>query len=101
PRSPALNSLLLRSAMTSLRPSTLSLAIGALVRDRDDGDRLKRIVLMDASLDEVWLKNLDDRIWPYRLSHSEFIADYESASSRYEIVFDEPQPIYVAPPNSD
>ena len=86
--------------MIGFRPSIVSLAVRVLVRDRDDEDRLKRIVHMDASIDEVWLKDLDDRIWPYRLSFSEFVADYERASPRYEIVFDEPQQMYIAPPNS-
>lgn len=87
--------------MIGLRPSIVSLAIRVLVRDRDDEDRLKRIVHIDSSLDEIWLKNLDDRTWPYRFSYSEFVADYERTSPRYEIDFDEPRPLYIRPPNSD
>jgi hypothetical protein len=87
--------------MIGLRPSIVSLAVRVLVRDRDDEDRLERIVHIDASFDEIWLKNLDDRTWPYRLSYSEFVADYERTSPRYEIVFDEPRPLYIRPPNSD
>ncbi len=86
--------------MIGFRPSTVSLAVRVLVRDRCDEGRLKRIVHMDASIDEVWLKDLGDRNWPYRLSFSEFVADYERASPRYEIVFDEPRQMYIAPPNS-
>ncbi|MCW2020858.1 hypothetical protein ACVILJ_001730 [Bradyrhizobium diazoefficiens] len=86
--------------MTGLRPSIASLAIRVLVRDRDD-NRLKRIVHVDASIDEIWLKDIDDRIWPYRLSYSEFIADYKGPSPRYEVVFDEPQQVYIAPPNGN
>ena len=63
--------------MIGFRPSTVSLAVRVLVRDRCDEGRLKRIVHMDASIDEVWLKDLGDRNWPYRLSFSEFVADYE------------------------
>src|ERR1700722_19810046 len=87
--------------MMGLRPSTVSLVVRVLVRDLADEDRLKRIVHMDASIDEAWLKNLDDRTWPYRLSLSEFVADYERPSPQYEIVFDEPWPQYFPPPNSN
>ncbi|MHC2467422.1 hypothetical protein [Bradyrhizobium embrapense] len=85
--------------MIGLRPSIISLAVRVLVRDGED--RLARIVHIDSSLDEIWLKNLDDRTWPFRLSCSEFVADYERPSPRYEIAFDEPRPLYVRPPNSD
>ncbi|MFK4590337.1 hypothetical protein [Bradyrhizobium diazoefficiens] len=57
--------------MTGLRPSIASLAIRVLVRDRDD-NRLKRIVHVDASIDEIWLKDIDDRIWPSRILMTEF-----------------------------
>jgi hypothetical protein len=87
--------------MIGLRPSTASLAVRVLVRDLVDDDRLKRIVHMDASIDEVWLKDLENRNWPYQLSRSEFVADYERPSPQYEIVFDEPRPRYVPPPNSN
>lgn len=87
--------------MIGSRPSIVSLAVRVLVRDRDDEDRLERIVHIDASVDEIWLKNLADRTWPYRLSYSEFVTGYERTSPRYEIVFDEPRPLYIRPPNSD
>jgi hypothetical protein len=87
--------------MICWRPSTAPLAIRVLVRDLADEGRLKRIVHMDASSDEVWLKDVDDRNWPYRLSLSELIAHYECPSPQYEIVFDEPWPRYFPMPNSN
>lgn len=84
--------------MSGQRTSVAALALRVLVRDRDD-DKLQRIVHMDASIDEIWLKDVSSRNWPYRLSYAKFVQDFERPSPRYEIVFDEPTPLFIVPPN--